>query len=144
MISLITETYTEMMHRWYAIFPPQKDMNPHWGSLWYRGNILLRNDSAMNISGEMYREFSLPYDRLLLQRFGGGAMHFCGRGDHYIEPLCSIPELTGINMSEPHRNDMEIIYRNTVDRGIAILTFDRERAQRDLSRVGGFHHWMSV
>lgn len=43
-------------------------------------------------------------------------------------------------MSQPHLNDLETIYRNTVDKGIKILAFDREFAERDLSnREYGFH-----
>ena len=113
-------------------------MNPHWGSLYHRGTILLRSDSAMNLSPELYREFSLPYDKRLLDTFGGGAIHFCGRGDHYIPDLCSLEGVYGINMSQPECNDMEVIYRHTVDKGIPLLAFSRTRAAADKGRVGGF------
>lgn len=39
---------------------------------------------------------------------------------------------------------MKIIYRNTVDKGIPLLAFQRSRAEADLGREGGFHHRMSV
>ena len=109
-------------------------MNVHWGILRHRGAIVLRDDSAMNLSPELYKEFAAPYDEELLKRFGGGVVHFCGRGDHYIEELCSIPYVTGINMSQPHLNDMEKIYRNTVDKGIKLLAFNRARAEQDKAR----------
>ena len=136
-ISLITETYTAFLRKWYELYPMHTGVNVHWASLRHLGAILLRDDSAMNLSPELYAEFAAPYDGALRRRFGGGAVHFCGRGDHYIETLCAIPELTGINMSQPHLNDMEKIYRNTVDRGIKLLAFSRDRAERDKGR--GFH-----
>ena len=139
-LQLITDTYTAFMERWHKLFPAREDMNPHWAGLWHRGNILLRNDSAMNLSPSLYEEFSVPYDSALLSHFGGGAMHYCGRGDHYIEQLCSIPDLYGVNLSQPHLNDMEKIYRNTVDKGIKILSFNRDYAVKDKDREGGFHH----
>ncbi len=108
------------------------EMNVHWGILRHRGAIVLRDDSAMNLSPELYKEFAAPYDEELLKRFGGGVVHFCGRGDHYIEELCSIPYVTGVNMSQPHLNDMEKIYRNTVDKGL--LAFNRARAEQDKAR----------
>ena len=117
-------------------------MNPHWGSLYHRGSILLRSDSAMNVSPALYREFSLPYDKRLLDTFGGGAIHFCGQGDHYIEDLCSLEGVYGINMSQPEYNDMETIYRHTVDRGIPLLAFSRPRAEQDKVRSGGFGGYM--
>ena len=121
-------------------YAPDPVMNTHWTSFWHRGALVLRNDSAMNLSPEFYDEFSVPYDTRLLSHFGGGVMHFCGRGDHYIEALCNIPLLYGVNMSQPHYNDMEKIYRNTVDKGIPLLGFSGERADADLCRAGGYRH----
>ena len=143
-LQLITDTYTAFMNRWNEICPLREDINPHWGTVWYRGKVLIRNDSAMNLSPDMYEEFAAPYDGLLLERFGGGAVHFCGRGDHYIGRLCKLSGLTGINLSQPQYNDMETIYRNTVDRGINILALNRDRARDDLGREGGYRHRLSI
>lgn len=136
-LSLVTETYTGFMNEWFRLFPASEVMNTHWGAFWHRGKIVLRSDSAMNLSPEMYKEFSLPYDKLLLERFGGGVVHFCGRGDHYIDLLCATDGVTGINLSQPEYNDMEKIYANTVDKGIKIFSIQRARAEADLTR--GFH-----
>ncbi len=141
-LSLITDAYIRFMDKWFRLFPCGTEMNAHWVSLRHRGRITLRSDSAMNLSPELYREFAVPYDRLLLERFGGGIMHFCGRGDHYIEMLCSQPGLTGVNLTQPHLNDMEKVYRNTVDKGIPLLGFSPERAREDAGR--GFRHLVQV
>ena len=74
----------------------------------------------------------------------GGAVHFCGRGDHYIEMLCSLPGLYAVQMSQPELNDMEIIYKNTVDKGIKLLAFNKKTAEGHLSRPGGFWHNLNV
>ena len=118
-------------------------MNPHWGILYHRGKILLRDDSAMNLSPELYREYALPYDAELLEQYGG-AVHFCGRGDHYAEALSTAKGLYGVNVSQPDYNDMEKIYRNTVDKGIKLLAFNKKAAERDVSRDGGFKHNLSA
>jgi uroporphyrinogen-III decarboxylase len=141
MMTLLTDTYTAFMNKWYEICPMNPGINVHWASIRHKGTILLRDDSAMNLSPELYEEFAAPYDGELLKRFGGGAVHFCGRGDHYIETLTSLPGLTGINLSQPELNDMEKIYRCTVDRGIKILAFNRNWAQKDKARgFGGNLH----
>ncbi len=142
MMDLVTRTYIRFMEKWFALFPCGEDMNVHWAHLRHKGRLMLRCDSAMNLSPELYAEFAVPYDRKLLEHFGGGAMHFCGRGDHYISLLCSQPMLRGVNMSQPHLNDMECIYRNTVDKGIPLLGFPADRAYADAGR--GFHHLMHV
>ena len=51
-----------------------------------------------------------------------------------------IPQLTGINMSQPELNDMERIYRCTVDKGIKLLGFSRDYAEKALCRPGGLRH----
>lgn len=144
MMHLLTDTYTAFLRKWYEIFPSNSEMNVHWSALRHRGTILLRDDSAMNLSPELYEEFAAPYDGTLLERFDGGAVHFCGRGDHYIETLCALPKLYGINMSQPELNDMEKIWSNTVDRGIKMLMFPRGWAEKDLVRPGGYRHNLSI
>ena len=138
MLRLITDTYIRVLDKWYEMFPSNSHMNCHWGIIRHRGTILLRNDSAMNLSPAFYREYAAPYDGELLQHYDGGAVHFCGRGDHYMDILCDLPKLYGINMSQPELNDMEKIYRCTLDKGIKLLAFSPEYAAKDRSRVGGF------
>lgn len=144
MLSLITDAYIAVMDKWYDIFPKNTVLNHHWGGLCHRGALVLRSDSAMNISPEIYKEYSAPYDQKLLNYYGGGVVHFCGRGDHYIEILSELNGLYGINMSQPECNDMEKIYRNTVDKGIKILCFNHSRANEDKCRQGGFNGCLSV
>ena len=139
MLQLITDTYVAFMDKWHGLFPRNDEMNTHWGSLWHRGSIVLRDDSAMNLSPAMYDEFAAPYDGALLKRYGG-AVHFCGRGDHYIKSLCGLEGLYGINLSQPHLNDMEVIYQHSVDKGIKLLAFNKAVAKNDLKREGGFRH----
>ena len=143
MLRLVTDTYIAFMDKWHELFPPSDEMNPHWGILWHRGAIMLRNDSAMNLSPALYEEFAMPYDGELLAKYGG-AEHFCGRGDHYIDILSELKGLYGINMSQPECNDMEKIYKNTVDKGIKILSFNHGRALADKDRLGGFNHCLSI
>ncbi|MBQ6053424.1 MAG: hypothetical protein IJL30_09120 [Clostridia bacterium] len=141
-MSLLTKSYISFMEEWQKLFPPRDDINPHWANIWHKGSIMLRCDSAMNLSPELYDEFCAPYDRILLKHFNGGGMHFCGKGDHYIESLCAAPLLSVVNMTQPHLNDMEKIYRNTVDRGIKLVGFDLNRANEDVKR--GFNRCLSI
>ena len=114
---LITETYIRMMRRWQALIPPRDPVcSAHWGLL-IRGQIMLRDDSIVNLSPEMYAEFVKPYDERLLAEFGGGVMHFCGRGSQHIELMTDSQHLTGVNPSQPHLNDMAAVWRATVGRG---------------------------
>ena len=86
----------------------------------------------MNISGDMYEEYVMPRDERILSRLGGG-VHFCGKGDHYVGHLADIRGLSCINLSEPARNDMETVYRHTVDRDILIFGLLRSEVERALA-----------
>ncbi|OGV47798.1 MAG: hypothetical protein A2017_04145 [Lentisphaerae bacterium GWF2_44_16] len=143
-LSLITETYTALMKKWTMIVPFEGEYSTHWNML-HKGHIMLRIDSAMNISPEMYGEFVVPYDQKLLDIFGGGGIHFCGRGDHYIEQLSKMKGVYAVPMSQPHLNDMDKIYRNTVDKGIKLIGFSRDAAEKALAAGrnlrGNVHCW---
>jgi len=140
----VTETYVRFMRRWFAVAPQPGPYARHWGML-HRGAIMLRNDSAMNFSPEMFDTFFSPYDQQLLQALGGGAVHFCGRGSHYIGSLAAYDGLTAVQLSQPQYNDMETVFRNTVDKGIALLDLSRKAAEEALragrSLHGRVHSW---
>lgn len=138
LLNIICDAYTRFINKWFDIVGQPKEINAHW-SLKMKGSLMLRDDSAMNLSPEMYEEFGYQYDNILLNRFNGGAVHFCGRGDHYINILSQAKKLTAINMSQPHLNDMEKIYNNTVDKGIKIIGFDPNYANRPTGFSSNLH-----
>ena len=134
-MSLVTSTYKAFMDKWYEIIPMIRNgLNLHW-SLMHKGTILLRSDSAMNLSSEFHREFSLPYDKELLDYYGGGCVHFCGRGDHYIQNLLELDNMYGINMSQPHLNDMEKIIDLVSEYGKTILDLPSAEKYAEYEKV---------
>ena len=100
---------------------------------------MLRDDSAMNLSSDMFNEFIRPYDQRLLDEFGGGAIHFCGRGDHYIAALSAMDGVHAIHLSQPECNKMDTIYANTVDKGIRIVGLDLAAAESAIASGRDLH-----
>lgn len=138
---LITDTYKGFMDKWYSLIPcPQKDLCVHWGIM-QRGPIMLRLDSGMNLSADFYDEFSKPYDRELLDYYGGGCLHFCGRGDHYVPSLCEMQNLNGINLSQPELNDMDVILHAVCDTNKRIVGLGgaAQFAQKPYMKKGILH-----
>lgn len=120
LLKMITEFYIEVMRRWESIVPPAADgYSAHWGML-HRGRLMLRNDSAMNLPPDFFDEFSRPYDQRLLDTFGGGAVHSCGRVDHFADRLADMPGVHAFNLSQPHLNNMPKVLTDTADRGVAL------------------------
>jgi hypothetical protein len=119
-LEFFADVIIAFLEKFRALCPPfDANHSVEWGLL-HRGGIIIRNDAAMNISGDMYREFVMPQDQRLIDAFGGG-IHFCGKGDHYIRCVSEIRGLSVINMSQPECNNMEVIYQNTIDKGIVII-----------------------
>lgn len=138
-LDVLTDTYVEFIRRWdETIDAGRRPWAVHWGMM-HGGKIMIRTDSGMNLSPEMYDAFIRPYDQRLFKALGGGAVHFCGRGSHYIASTCAMDGLNAINLSQPHLNDMETIYRNTIDQGIKLLGFSRETAEKARAAGREFH-----
>jgi hypothetical protein len=115
----ITDFYKAFLHKWFSIVPAIDDYHSHFGVL-HKGSICIRDDSAMNISPDFYEEFIYPYDYEVLKYFNGGAVHFCGRGDHYIKKMSEMDCLYHVDMSQPEYNNINTIIENTIDKGITL------------------------
>ena len=130
-LDYLADTFIAFLNRWHRLCPTiDAEHCVEWGCL-HRGRCIIRNDAAMNISGEMYQTFAMPRDARIIDTFGGG-IHFCGRGDHYIEHVGAIDGISCVNLSEPYMNDMEKIYRNTIDRGLIIFGLLQSEVDRAL------------
>lgn len=138
LLNLITGAYLNFMAAWRAAHPIEPEYNRHWG-MCFRGAIMLRNDSCMNLSPEMVREFVAPRDQLLLDAFGGGAVHFCGRGDHFVSVLAGLRGVTAVNISQPELNNLETILSHTVDRGVNLIGLAADHAERLLASGRPLH-----
>jgi len=100
---------------------------------------MLRDDSAMNLSPALFDEFIRPYNQRILDAFGGGGDHFCGKGDHFIANLSELEGLHAVAMSQPEYNDMETIFRHTVDKGIKLLALERAAADAAIAAGRDLH-----
>jgi hypothetical protein len=143
LLDLICRTYIKFLNAWDEIIPFKPDANVHWGFL-HRGKIMLRDDSAMNLSPSMFREFVQPYDQRLLDAFNGGAVHFCGHGDHFISSMTEMHGVYAINLSQPELNRMEVIFQNTLDKGIPLLGLKHEAAEKALAAGRCLHSLVQV
>lgn len=138
-LHLITDTYAAFARAWFARVGAPGRYSVHWSFL-IRGTLMLRTDSLMNLSPEAYVEFIRPLDQRLFDEFGGGAVHFCGRGSHYIAALSELHGLYAVNLSQPHLNDMEDILCHTVDKGIRILGYPWAMRPLERRRLRGLVH----
>lgn len=121
LVGRVTDFYAEFMDRWFALVPGMDGYHPYFSRV-HRGGITIRNDSLMNLPPDIYEAYVFPYDQKLFDRYGGGMVHFCGTGTHFIEKMSMTRGLYAIDMSQPHLNDMDHILTHTVDKGINLYT----------------------
>ncbi len=92
------------------------------------GRLLIRNDSSIMLSPEMYAEVVRPYDAQLLHEMGGGSIHFCGNGQHLVEKMLEIPDLKGVDLGQPHLQDADAVYSACIERGVAVTNLQPSRS----------------
>jgi len=57
------------------------------------------DDDMVMIGGDLYREFAVPCVSRIFDAFGGGSLHFCGRGTQHIHNLNLVSNLRAVNNS---------------------------------------------
>lgn len=97
LMQVITDTYLAYMDQLLTETNGETDgFNYHWGSL-FKGRIVVRDDSSVNLSRSMYREFVMPYMEQIADYYNGVALHFCGRADQWVDDLLRIKNINSVN-----------------------------------------------
>jgi hypothetical protein len=133
LLEKITQVYIAFLDTWFGLSPRKDELHSYFGNA-HLGSICVRDDSAMNLSPEMYAEFIMPYNDRVLTHFGGGAIHSCGKVDHFTPHLTKMKDLHAFNMSQPEYNDMETVYQNTVDKRLPVIGLRYETVRESVHR----------
>lgn len=141
-MQVITDTYCAYIDRWFKLIPPSEKFNIHYGWI-HPGKIRLSLDSCMNLSPEMYLEFVKPYDAQMLSKYGG-VVHSCGRVEHFLSGLSDIEGYYGFNLSQPEYNNMETVYKETIDKGINIISLNHNAVEKAISSGRNSHNRIMV
>ncbi|MBN1342172.1 MAG: hypothetical protein JXQ73_05810 [Phycisphaerae bacterium] len=92
------------------------------------GKILVRCDSAINVSEGMYHDHIAPHDEFVLRGMGGGGIHFCGKGEHLVPVMLNLSSLRCIDLGQPELNDLDALYAQAAERRIPLV---RVRVSQD-------------
>ena len=124
LLDLIARTYIAWLCRWKERVGEGNDFTAHWSHM-MRGGAMLRDDTPVMLSQAQYLEFVRPYDQRVLNVFGG-CIHYCGRGDQFIEPMAASANLYGIHASQPELNDITKLWRVTREHRLVLLGLPEE------------------
>jgi len=93
----------------------------HQHAVMVKGNVLLRVDSAVMISAEMYRRQIAPHDRRVLRELGGGGIHSCGCIHHLVDEFLKLPGLQSLDFGQSELNDVDAIYGRARERNVPLI-----------------------
>ena len=76
-----------------------------------RGNLMLRCDSNLLMSADMYEQQVLIHDIDVLKKVGNGSYHSCGRWDHNIPAVVKALEIGSLDFgAQSSMNNIDTIY----------------------------------
>lgn len=92
----------------------------HQHATMIKGNILLRNDSVIMMSPQMYRDQVARHDERVLSELGGGSIHSCGKIDAHVPALLELPSIQSLDVGQSELNDMTSLYPLLKKQGIPV------------------------
>lgn len=100
-----------------------------------RGSILIRNDTAVLLSPELYKTQVAPHDDAVLRALGGGGIHSCGKIHHHAEAFLKLPSVRCLDVGEPELNDLDALYARARERGTALTRLSVDEHELTSGRV---------
>ncbi len=106
------------MEECLKIIPGSDEKIAHYNSLVIpreKGGIKISEDTPTLLSKSQIDEFVVPYMRKILEHFGGGYIHYCGKNPNLFEAVMNEPFALGINFGNPEMHDMEYVLRKCAE-----------------------------
>jgi hypothetical protein len=75
-----------------------------------KGHILLRNDSSILMSPEMYQRQIAIHDERVMRAMRGGGVHSCGNVGTHAEAFLDLDGIGCLDLGQPELNDIDRIY----------------------------------
>lgn len=134
LLDLVTQTYSRFTQVQKELIGEGNDWSFH-SMTKVRGGVRICEDAPTNISPSAYLEFCRPYNERALAEFGGGWIHYCGRGHQILPHILDTPGVYGVNFGNPEMQDLSALYAEARKRGIGIISWNRPLAEEDRKHI---------
>lgn len=125
----IADVQIALWHRFQPLTMNETPGFVHQHGVLVAGNILIRDDSSVMISPEMYEELVAPAEERVLAAVGGGAMHSCGSIDHVYGRYLAHSKLRSVDYGQSWLNDVDAQYAASRRREIGLSRVRAERSE---------------
>ncbi len=127
-LKLIAEAQVELAKHLRQFITNKQDGYTYQHAVPIKGNILIRNDSAIMIAPEMYSEQVALHDEFVLHELGGGGVHSCGKIDFNVPEILELPSIKCFDFGQSYLNDIDTIYSLARKKKVPLL---RIRASKE-------------
>lgn len=107
----------------------KEDGFSHQHAVLIKGNILIRNDSAIMISPDMYAAQVAHHDEFVLNGMSGGAVHSCGKIDFNVPEILKLASLKSFDFGQSYLNDLDPIYPIAREHKIPLIRIRPSKAE---------------
>jgi len=94
-----------------------------------KGNILIRNDSSMMLSPDLYEQYVAPFDSLVIKSLWGGGIHSCGKINHIIGSFLNADGVQCFDFGQSYLNDIDEIYTMAREKRIPLIRIQPEKEE---------------
>ena len=115
-----TDLYLAVIQRHKQLMDEPMDVGYSF-SYKIQGGGRMSEDSAVLMSGKMYREYSKPYNTEASQATEGALLHYCGQGDQFFPAMTTTPGVTAINFGNPEMQDFMTRYEVAQEEKVCLL-----------------------
>ena len=127
LLSLMVQTQLELWRRFRSYSHNESDGFVHQHGVLVKGNMLIRNDSSIMISAEMYDRLVRPHDITLLRGVDGGGIHSCGNINHLFPVYDRTDHANSIDYGQSWMNDLTAHYDSSTKSSMAMLRIRADR-----------------
>ncbi len=120
LLELSCEAIFMGMDECLKVMPRSEKMIAHYNELVIprsMGGIKISEDTSTLLSKDHIEEFVVPYMNRILDRFGGGYIHYCGSNPHLYDAVMKSEKAYGINFGNPEKNDIMRVLKDCAERG---------------------------
>lgn len=100
-----------------------------------RGNILIRNDSPIMVSPELYWDVIAPHDGTVLTALGGGGIHSCGAIAHQMKNYLNVEGISCIDLGQGLMNDREHLFSLAEKKKTAIIRMEATEEELTTGKI---------
>lgn len=145
LMDLVTDSFIQ-----YGLYQKKRTGDPI-DSTWHaagvrlvHGGVRVCDDSAVMVSGDIFRNLIRPRDLRAFEPFHGGWVHYCGDGNHFIADLLEMEPVHYLHLGNPDYHDFLDIARRIADKQKILVWSGSLDRIREALEITGYRNILAL